>query len=391
VKPSKQPNRLSIFAVTAPGLESLCASELAAIGIRGKPEEGGVAWSGTPETLARANLWLRTASRVIVRVAEIRATAFFELEVQARSIRWDRFVPPGSLVEFRVTCRKSKLYHSDAVAQRFETAIKRGVPGVRVASADDAADEDTAHADRQLFVVRFDHDVGTVSIDSSGPLLHLRGYRQQLAKAPLRETLAAAVLLGAGWTGDTPLTDVMCGSGTIPIEAALIARRIAPGRDRQFAFQRWPGFDAKIVTRLVAEARAGERPKSPVEIVGADRDAGAIVASRANAKRAGVADDITFVEQAVSSLAPAAPPGLVASNPPYGVRVGETDPLRNLYAQLGNVLRRRRPGWTVALLSADPRLEQQTRLSFTEALRTRNGGIPVRLVVATVPSERERS
>ena len=388
MKPSKQPNRLSAFAVTAPGLEPLCAAELATIGIRGKPEEGGVAWSGTPESVARANLWLRTASRVIVRVAEFRATAFFELEVQARGIRWDRFVPTTSPVEFRVTCKKSKLYHSDAVAQRFGDAIKRQVPGVRVGSVEDAGDEETQqiqHADRQLFVVRFNHDVCTVSVDSSGALLHLRGYRQQLAKAPLRETLAAAVLLGAGWTGDTPLTDVMCGSGTIPIEAALIARRIAPGRDREFAFQRWPGFDNTRWASLVAEARAGELARSPVEIMGADRDAGAIVASRANAERAGVADDITFVEQPVSALAPADPPGLVASNPPYGVRVGESDPLRNLYAQLGNVLRRRRQGWTLALLSADPRLEEQTRLSFTQAIRTRNGGIPVRLVVARVP------
>lgn len=386
MKPSKQPNRLSVFAVTAPGLEKLCALELATIGIRGKPEEGGVAWTGPTESVARANLWLRTASRVIVRVAEIRATAFFELEVQARSIRWDRFVAAGSAVEFRVTCRKSKLYHSDAVAQRFADAIQRQVKGVRVGSTDEAGDEETQHMDRQLFVVRFNHDVCTVSVDSSGALLHLRGYRQQLAKAPLRETLAAAVLLGAGWKGDSPLTDVMCGSGTIPIEAALIARRMAPGRNREFAFQRWPGVDARIWTTLLAEARAGELSKAPVEIVGADRDAGAIVASRANAQRAGVAEDVRFIEQPVSALSPADPPGLVASNPPYGVRVGESDPLRNLYAQLGNVLRRRRPGWTLALLSADARLEQQTRLPFAEALRTRNGGIPVRLMVAEVPS-----
>src|SRR4029077_17828842 len=169
------------------------------------------------------------------------------------------------------------------VAQRFGDAIKRQVPGVRVGSVDDAGDEETQqiqHADRQLFVVRFNHDVCTVSVDSSGALLHLRGYRQQLAQAPPRETLAAAVLLGAGWTGDTPLTDIMCGSGTIPIEAALIARRMAPGRDREFAFQRWPGVagvDSKRWASLVAEARAGELARSPVEIMGADRDAGAIV------------------------------------------------------------------------------------------------------------------
>ncbi|HTE46412.1 MAG TPA: class I SAM-dependent RNA methyltransferase [Gemmatimonadaceae bacterium] len=385
MKPSTQPNRLSAFAVTAPGLEPLCAAELAAIGIRGKPQEGGVSWSGTIESVARANLWLRTASRVIVRIAEFRATAFFEVEKQARAIRWDRFVAPGSQAEFRVTCRKSKLYHSDAVAQRFGDALKRGVPGVRVGNADDAADDESQNTDQQLFVVRFNRDVCTVSVDTSGALLHLRGYRQQLAKAPLRETLAAMMLLGARWKGDTPLADVMCGSGTIPIEAALIARRMAPGRNRTFAFQRWPAADEKMWTSLTDDARRGELAKSPVEISGADRDAGAIVAARANAERAGVAADIMFTEQSISALSHAAPPGLVACNPPYGIRLGESDALRDLYAQLGNVLRRNRPGWTLALLSADPRLEQQTRLSFTESIRTSNGGIPVRLVVAHVP------
>ncbi|MEP6493462.1 MAG: class I SAM-dependent RNA methyltransferase [bacterium] len=389
MKPTKQPNRLSAFAVTAPGLEPLCAAELAAIGIRGKPEEGGVSWSGTIESVARANLWLRTASRVIVRIAEFRATAFFEVEKHARAIRWDRFVAPGSHAEFRVTCRKSKLYHSDAVAQRFADALKRGVPGAKVGStADtgtDSEDSDAPTVDQQLFIVRFNRDICTVSVDSSGALLHLRGYRQQLAKAPLRETLAATMLLGSGWKGDTPLADVMCGSGTIPIEAALIARRIAPGRNRTFAFQRWPGVEAQLWTSLVDEARRGELEQSPVTITGADRDAGAIRSARANAERAGVADDITFSEQSISALVDAPAPGLVACNPPYGVRIGDTDALRDLYAQLGNVLRRHRAGWTLALLSADPRLEQQTRLPFKESIRTKNGGIPVRLVVADVP------
>jgi putative N6-adenine-specific DNA methylase len=123
-----------------------------------------------------------------------------------------------------------------------------------------------------------------------------------------------------------------------------------------------------------------------VEITGADRDAGAIDAARANAERAGVADDIDFRIQPISALGPAEPPGLIASNPPYGARIGESDSLRNLYAQLGNTARAQRPGWTLALLSADQRLEQQTRLAFEEKFRTRNGGIPVRLVTAPLPS-----
>jgi putative N6-adenine-specific DNA methylase len=391
VKSSTRPNQHTAFAVTAPGLEPLCAAELKGLEVRCRPEDGGVQWNGSLESIARANLWLRTASRVLVRVAEFRATAFYELELHAKRIAWDRFVTAGSTVEFRVTCRKSKLYHSDAVAQRFAQAIERRLPGVRIANAKtskSAADDDddaTENSDRQLFVVRFLHDVCTVSVDSSGPLLHRRGYRQQVAKAPLRETLAAAILLGADWNGDIPLTDPMCGSGTIVIEAARLARLIAPGRDRSFAFLRWPEVDPQMWTKLVDQARAGELPSSPVEIVGADRDTGAVEAARANAERAGVAEDIEFRVQPISALSHAEAPGLLASNPPYGVRVGESDELRNLYAQLGNVARRQRPGWSLALLSADKRLEQQTRFAFEEQLRTRNGGIPVRIVTARMP------
>lgn len=394
-KPLAKPNQLHCFAVTAPGLEALCAAELAALGVEGRVVEGGVEWTGDAVSMMRANLWLRTASRVLVRVAEFRAKAFFELELNAKKIEWARYVLPGGSVEFRVTCRKSKLYHSGAVAQRMEQAVMNAVRDVRATRAtsdDDASDESAsdaksgkvkaaaAEAPPQLFVVRFLHDVATVSVDTSGVALHRRGYRQQLAKAPLRETLAAATLLGAGWTGTTPFTDPMCGSGTIPIEAAMIARRMAPGRNRSFAFTHWPKFDRGAWSTLLDEAKAAEIDRSPVRIEGFDRDAGAIEASIANAERAAVAADITFAEQSVSALSPAGPPGLVASNPPYGVRVGETEGLRNLYAQLGKVLRARRSGWSIALLSADRKLERQMEIDFTDRLATKNGGIPVRLV-----------
>ena len=384
---ARRSNSLAAFAVTAPGLEPLCAAELASLGIAGKAEQGGVAWTGSLESVARANLWLRTASRVIVRVAEFRATAFFELEQHARQIPWPSFVSPRSAVGFRVTCRKSKLYHSDAVGERFADAVTRRVAGVQVGKTTGVADADeaTATADHQQFIVRFLHDVCTVSADSSGALLHLRGYRQQLAKAPLRETLAAAVLLASGWNGDVPFIDPMCGAGTLPIEAALIARRMAPGRDRTFAFLRWPTAEVARWPVLLAEAHAGERPLAAVAITGSDRDEGGIAAARANAVRAGVGDDVEFVVQPISALPSVEPPGLIGVNPPYGIRIGETAALRNLYAQLGNIARRRRAGWDLALLSAERPLERQVRLPFMERLRTRNGGIPVRLLLARVP------
>jgi putative N6-adenine-specific DNA methylase len=382
VSTSKQPNRFSAFAVTAPGIESICAAELRALGIHAKAEDGGASWDGDFESVAKANLWSRTASRVLVRVAEFKAKAFFELELHAKKIPWERFVAKGSKADFRVTCRKSKLYHSDAVAERLAQALTRRVPGVEMSEETDS-DESPAHTEAQLFVVRVFHDVCTVSADTSGALLHFRGYRQELAKAPLRETFAAAMLLAADWRGDSALADPMCGSGTIPIEAALIARRIAPGRARSFSFQRWPNANAAVWTSLLEKARAAELERSPVRIVGADRDAGAISAARSNAERAGVAADVELVQQPISALRLDAPTSTVVTNPPYGVRVGETTALKNLYAQIGNVLRRQPNQWTFGMLSADPNLERHTGLALEERFRTKNGGIPVRFVTAT--------
>ena len=383
------------FAVVAPGLEALAAAELRAIGIAAATaESGGVAFSATDAELFAANYHARTISRIIVRIAEFRATAFHELEKIARTIAWETIVAPKSAIRLRVTCKKSKLYHSDAVSQRVFDAISRRVTGVTHIGAaksaggdpddDDAADESGA----QLFVVRCMRDVCTISADSSGALLHRRGYRLATAKAPLRETLAASLLLGAKWNGTASLLDPMCGSGTIAIEAAMLARRIAPGAARTFACERWPAAPANDFAAVRASAAERVLEQSPVAIIASDRDDGAITASLANAERAGVRGDIEFGVGALSAIAPQPAPGMVVVNPPYGARVGASagGELRNLYAQLGNVLRAKRAGWTLAMISADKSLEAQVKLKVTEALKFKNGGIPVRLVVAAVPS-----
>jgi len=366
------------FVITAPGLERLVVDELKVLGLGdARSVEGGATFAATRQTLYEANLHLRTASRVVVRAAEFGAKAFHELERRAGKIPWEAFVSANAAVSLRVTCRKSRLYHSDAVAERVAGAIMTRVPGAHLAPAD-------SDAAGQLILVRLLHDRCTVSVDSSGPILHLRGYRQALAKAPLRETLAAAALLASGWRGDTPLIDPMCGSGTIPIEGALIARRVAPGLGRQFAFESWPDFDSGLWTDVVSAAKARVIARAPAPIKGSDRDAGAVRAAVSNAERAGVLGDIELSERPVSAIQPTATPGWIISNPPYGVRVGEGDRLRNLYAQLGNVLRAKCPGWRFALLSADPALERQLRLRLEPILRTSNGGIDVRLIAGEV-------
>ncbi|HVD60661.1 MAG TPA: THUMP domain-containing protein, partial [Gemmatimonadaceae bacterium] len=220
---------LEIFAVAAPGLETILARELEDLGIIGaEVVEGGVSFRGNIAQLYEANLALRVASRVIVRVARFHADSFHELERRAKKIPWNEYLAPGARVRFRVTCRKSRLYHSDAVAQRFADAVNARIGNVSIETATD--DDDSADAaPTQLFIVRITHDDCVVSVDSSGELLHRRGYRLATGKAPLRETLAAAMVLASGWDSTRPLIDPMCGSGTIAIEAALLARGIAPG------------------------------------------------------------------------------------------------------------------------------------------------------------------
>ena len=378
---------LNLFAISAPGLAPLIAAELTALGVSvGTVEREGVAWSGTLDDVYLANLHLRTASRIVTRVATFRAATFFELERRAKRIAWGEYVSRGRPVRFRVTCRKSRLYHSGAVAQRLAESVVPIVGDEQLVGVAKGEDEIDA-PDAQLFVVRVDHDELTISADSSGALLHRRGYRQAVAKAPLRETLAAAMLIGSGWDGHAPLVDPMCGSGTIAIEAALLARRMAPGRRRHFAFEQWPGFDERRWAGHRMRAREAELDWAPGVIRGSDRDAGAVRAALANADRAEVASDVDISQRAVSDSEPAGSRGWVVTNPPYGVRVGASD-VRNLYAQVGKVLRHTYPGWRVALLSADAALERQIGVTLEQVFGTSNGGIPVRLVaglVDTVP------
>jgi putative N6-adenine-specific DNA methylase len=376
---------LQLFAITAPGLEAIAAAELRTLGIVPHgAAAGGVRFDGPLEVMYRANLWSRTVSRVVARVGEFHAAAFSELEQRARRLPWERFVGPHAAVRLHVTCRKSRLYHSDAVAERVAGAIRARVGGShQPAHSLGVGDDDGGRSDDQLVVVRLLHDRCTVSIDSSGALLHRRGYRLATAKAPLRETLAAATLMASEWRPDAPLLDPLCGSGTIPIEAALIARRIAPGARRRFAFEHWPERDPGRWQALLDEAAARVLTGAAAPIQGSDRDAGAIEAARANAERAGVAADIELVRRPISAIEPPGGPGWVVTNPPYGTRLGESEPLRDLYARFGSVVRQRCPGWCVSMISASARLERHTGLAFQELARTRNGGIPVRLVRAT--------
>lgn len=379
---------LSLYVVTAPGLEAITAAELEALDLRPTDQEpGGVSFDGSLQDLARANLWLRTASRILVRVTSFRVRALGELERKAGTIDWKVWLVPGIPVRLRVSCKKSRLYHQKAVAERLGNSLQAAGWTVSTGAdpGEETEEESPGSSQFQMLVVRIFRDECTISLDTSGELLHRRGYRLASGKAPLRETLAAGLILASRWSPESPLIDPFAGSGTIPIEAALIARRIPPGRQRSFAFQRWPWWSADSWKALIAQADAEALAQVPAPIQASDRDAGAITSMTANAGRAGVVADLSISRTAVSGLTPPDGQGALISNPPYGVRVGEQGELRDLYARLGQVAHSRLAGWRLNLLVPAFPMEKQIKLDWQELFRSKNGGLPVRAISAQVP------
>ena len=390
MKPS---TTMRIFISCAPGLEPFLSSECSSLGINLKQtlspnsadmaiaageEKGGVEFDGSETHLYKCNLHLRTASRIVVRVGEFYAAAFSELRKKASRLEWERYLQPGQPVDVKVTCHKSRLYHSDAVAERVKGAIE---DHFHQPVSVNKSDKGFA---LQLVLVRIVNDLCTISIDSSGELLHRRGYRQAVAKAPLRETLAAGMILAAGWQGDTPLIDPFCGSGTIPIEASLVNRHIAPGINRHFAFMNWAGFQQTVFQELLDKARKDICP-SNIAIYASDRDKGAVEMAAANAARTGVKDNIQFACHAISDLSPLPGQGLILTNPPYGIRVSPNKDLRNLYASFGKVLQERFNGWHVGILCSEEPLIGSLALGQAEkSFSFINGGIPVKLSIFSI-------
>lgn len=362
---------LDLFAVAAPGIEPVLAREVAALpGVRGvKPVPGGVEFTGELDVLYRANLWLRTATRVLVRVGQFEAREFAKLRRRAGTLPWERFLDGKRPLAISASQSGSRLYHTGAIAENLTAAI-----GDRVRAR---ADTD---GDEQKVLVRGVSDQWTVSIDSSGELLHRRGWRQEPAHAPLRETLAAALLYLSGWDPATPLVDPMCGAGTLPLEACALAMRIAPGLQRSFAFAAWPAFDGARWERLRAEAAAAQLPSPPAPICGSDRSPAAIAVAQRNAERAGLAAHVRLTRAELDEVAPPAGPGTVIMNPPYGRRLGDPRQLRALYGAIGRALRARFAGWRAALLVSDARLVDAVGARVVADHPLVNGGLRVRLL-----------
>jgi putative N6-adenine-specific DNA methylase len=380
-----------VYVVCTPGLEPVTKSELKNLGLfsgenappAGKQAgklpaaegTGGVEGHGTMKDIYRANLNLRTATRVLVTIGRFPVRAFPALRQKASLLPWEQFLKPGQPIALRVVCHRSRLYHSGAVGECVAKALADRLgkdPPIQKAKEEDAA------ARPQLIGVRIEDDICSLSLDSSGALLYRRGYRQATAKAPIRETLAAGMVLAAGWDRKSPLVDPFCGSGTIAIEAAMMAWGIRPGGARHFAFMDWPNYSPEIWTQVLKEKTENLRRPFPA-ILASDRDAGAIRAAEGNALRAGVAEAVSFLCRPFSALEPPARKGWVVTNPPYGLRTKSGKDLQNMYRVFGRILKEKYAGWKIAMLGDNPALARATGIPFDAGIPVFHGGLKVRL------------
>jgi 23S rRNA (guanine2445-N2)-methyltransferase / 23S rRNA (guanine2069-N7)-methyltransferase len=376
------------FATTAKGMEGLLAAELRDLGATEIGERrAGVAWRGPLEVAYRAALWSRVANRILLPLGEFAAATPEALYAGARAIRWADHIGRGRTLAVDASLSRSRITHSHYAALKTKDAIvdrlrdERGVrPNI------DARRPDV----RVNLYLHADHAV--VSIDLSGESQHRRGYRTAGAAAPLKENLAAALLLLAEWPrrarAGEPLIDPMCGSGTIALEAALIAGDVAPGlRRTYFGCSGWRGHDAALWARLRREAdvRAAQGLRRLPPIHAYDADARAVRAAQANLAGADLSRRVHLERRALAECAPiagrgGATGGIVVTNPPYGARLGDVERLGRLYEQLGDLLRRRFPGWTGYVLTGTPALAKRIGLRPSRRIPLYNGPIECRLL-----------
>ena len=365
------------FATTAKGVEEVLAGELTRLGMQGvTPEGGGVRFTGAMEAAYRANLWLRSASRVLMPLAEFACETPEELYQGARSIPWNDHLTPTMTLAVDCNLRDSTLTHSGFVALKTKDAIVDEVRdrcGTR-------PNVDTKDPDLRVNVRLFRNRC-TVSLDCSGTPLDRRGYRLDRHEAPLKENLAAALVELSGWDGSVPFLDPMCGTGTIAIEAALKALRVPPGLLRAgFGFQRWPGFDRGLWDRLVEEARQGMLTELPAPVFGSDISHAAVAMAHENARRAGVGGVLNLGRGEIGELVAPPGPGVLIFNPPYGKRLGEEEALKPLYKEIGDVMKQRCKGYTAYLFTGNLELAKCVGLKASRRIVLYNGPIECRLL-----------
>ncbi|MCM3389026.1 class I SAM-dependent RNA methyltransferase [Ureibacillus chungkukjangi] len=361
--------KYQLVATAAMGLESIVAQEVQELGYETRVENGKVYFEGDETAIARCNLWLRVADRVKIVVGSFPAHTFDQLFESTKSIDWEKYLPVDAAFPVSGKSVKSKLYSvpdcqaivKKAIVERMKIHYKRlGF-----------LDESGTTYKIEVSILK---DVATLTIDTSGAGLHKRGYRQTQGEAPLKETLAAALIKVSKWSSSRPLVDVFCGSGTIPLEAAMIGQNIAPGYNREFISEEWSWMKAKIWDDARNEADDLAKYDEPLEIIGSDIDHRMISISQENALEAGFGDIITFKQMQATDFTTRLTDGVIISNPPYGERIGEIEAIEKVIRDFGQVMRDY-PTWSVYMLSSMENFEELYGQKATKKRKLFNGFI----------------
>lgn len=350
-------NWLDLVVTCAFGLEAVVRRELEALGFaETRVSDGRVEFRGARKDIPLLNLWLRSADRVLIKLAEFPAIDFDQLYDGTSAVPWEAWLPADA----KMTVDGKSVRSILASVRSCQSIVKKAMverlkERLAVALLPETGAEFTV-------LVSLLNDTAQLTLDTTGPGLNKRGYRLDSGDAPLRETLAAALVQLSFWERERVLLDPMCGSGTILIEAAMIARNMAPGLARTFASERWPLMEASLWEEARAAARTAMLPSGGLRITGSDMDPRMVEAARANAKRAGVQDDIVFECRNVTDLKLSSPYGVLVTNPPYGIKLGRPEDLSPLYSAFDRALKPMK-GWSVYVITADKKFPD----AFTRA------------------------
>lgn len=365
-------NTITLIATSTFGLEKMVKIELEALGFQQlKVSDGRIEFEATTEDIPRANLWLRCADRVLLKMGEFEALSFEELFRGTKALPWENWITEDGEFTVNGKATKSTLGSVRACQSIVKKAI---VERLKEYYHTEWFKETGAKFTIQISMMK---DIALLTIDTSGAGLHKRAYRDQAVEAPLKETLAAGLVSLSFWDPDRLLIDPMCGSGTILIEAAMLARNIAPGLKREFASEGWPAVDASIWEKARSAAREAIKPGGKLQIFGYDIDERSIQSCKINAQNAGVAKDIVFEQKSVKDLWINEQYGIVISNPPYGIRIADFRNINEIYITLNKIFRKKR-GWSVYILTADDVFPNYFKRSLPDRVRKLyNGRIKV--------------
>jgi putative N6-adenine-specific DNA methylase len=360
--------KITLIATAAMGLEAVVADEVRKLGYECQVENGKVTFTADEHAICRANLWLRTADRVKLKVGEFRATTFEELFEQTKALPWADFLPVHAQFPVIGKSVKSKLFSvSDCQAIVKKAIVESLKQHYRVSWF-----EETGPLFR--IEVALHKDVATLTIDTSGAGLHKRGYRIEQGEAPLKETLAAALIQLTNWTPDRPFVDPFCGSGTIPIEAALIGQNIAPGFNRDFVSEQWEWIGKRAWEEAREEAEDLARYDEPLDISGFDIDHRMVEIAKMNAREAGLSDLITFKQMQVKDFRTKKQYGVIVGNPPYGERLGERKTVEAMYREMGKTFSLL-DTWSIYILTSHRQFEMLYGKEATKRRKLFNGFI----------------